>query len=278
MSKEKDITKKSKSNFYFAFSLLPKEKREAIYTLYSFCRQTDDIADSNESSYKKEKTLEFWEKELFRQFEFQDYTRFNKVWKIAQRFRIPLEYFLELINGVRMDLAHVRFSSIEDLITYCYRVASIVGLMSIQIFGYRDERVKEYAVNLGIALQLTNIMRDVGIDAELGRVYLPLEDLERFGVSVQNIIQKKVGEEFQQLMKYQYERAQRYYLRAAKTLPSSERRNMIPSQIMKNIYHHLLQIIARKNFNVLNQKVEISNFIKLSIACKTMITEAVLSI
>jgi phytoene synthase len=278
MSKDQDITKKSKSNFYYAFSVLPKEKREAIYTLYSFCRQTDDIADSNESSYKKEKTLEFWEKELFRQFEFQDHTRFDTVWKIAQRFRIPLEYFLELINGVRMDLAHVRFSSIEDLITYCYRVASVVGLMSIQIFGYHDERVKEYAVNLGIALQLTNIMRDVGIDAELGRVYLPLEDLERFGISVQNIIQKKVGEEFQQLMEYQYERAQRYYQRAAKTLPSSERRNMIPSQIMKNIYHHLLQIIARKNFNVLYQKVEIPNFIKLSIACKTLITEAVLSI
>lgn len=278
MSTEKKITKKSKSNFYYAFSVLPREKREAIYTLYSFCRQTDDIADSNDSPLKKRKTLEFWENELFRQFNYQSQTNFNKVWKIAQKFRIPLEYFLELINGVRMDLANVRFRSIEDLMTYCYRVASVVGLMSIQIFGYRDERVKEYAVNLGIALQLTNIMRDVGTDADMGRVYLPLEDLDKFGVSEQDIIKKNTGKEFMDLMAYQYQRAKNYYHRAAEALPPSERRNMIPSQIMKNIYYHLLKLIERNNFNVLDNKLEIPSFVKLSIAFKTLITEAVLSI
>jgi phytoene synthase len=278
MSQEQIITKKSKSNFYYAFSVLPREKREAIYTLYSFCRQTDDIADSSESSLKKLKTLDYWEHELFRQFNYNSNTRFDKVWKIAQKFRIPLEYFLELINGVRMDLVHVRFSSIDDLVSYCYRVASVVGLMSIQIFGYRDERVKEYAVNLGIALQLTNIMRDVGTDAEMGRVYLPLEDLEKFGVKESDIIGKKANDSFIELMKHQYERARFYYERASKILPPGERRNMIPSQIMKNIYYHLLKLIERKEFNVLHQKVEIPGIVQLSIAFKTVLTEAVLSI
>jgi len=278
MSREKEITSKSKSNFYYAFSILPREKREAIYTLYSFCRQTDDIADGNASRYRKEKSLEHWEIELFSQFEHQKSTRFDKVWKIAQQFRIPFEYFLELINGVRMDLNHVRFRSIDDLITYCYRVASVVGLMCIQIFGYRDERVKEYAVNLGIALQLTNIMRDVGIDADMGRVYLPLEDLDRFKVNIQDIISKKMGERFFQLMAYQHERAEKYYQKATEALPQSERRNMIPSQIMKNIYYHLLKLLEKKNFNVFHQKVEIPTFIQMSIAIKTLITEAVLSI
>ncbi len=278
MSQEKQITQQSKSNFYYAFSVLPKEKRDAIYTLYSFCRQTDDIADGTDSSRKKHKTLDFWERELFRQFNDLTDTRFDKIWKIAQKFRIPLEYFQELINGVRMDLAHVRFSSIEELINYCYRVASVVGLMSIQIFGYRDERVKEYAVNLGIALQLTNIMRDVGVDAEMGRVYLPQEDLETFGVSEQDIIDKKYSQSFIKLMSHQHERAARYYLKAAQALPAGERRNMIPSQIMKNIYHHLLRVLERRNFEVLQNKVEIPTLVQVSIAFKTVVTEAVLSI
>ncbi len=278
MSHEQTITRKSKSNFYYAFSVLPKEKREAIYTLYSFCRQADDIADGIDPSGKKLKTLDYWENELFRQFNYESSTRFDKVWKIAQKFRIPLEYFTELINGIRMDLAHVRFTSIDDLINYCYRVASVVGLMSIQIFGYRDERVKEYAINLGIALQLTNIMRDVGVDAEMGRVYLPLEDLEKFGVSEQDIIRKKVSGSFIELMEYQYQRAKQYYHRAAEILPSSERRNMIPSQIMKNIYFHLLNVMERREFNVLQEKTEIPKFIQISIAFKTVLTEAILSI
>lgn len=278
MSKEKNITKESKSNFYYAFSVLPKEKREAIYTLYSFCRQTDDIADSSESRYKKQKTLDYWEKELFKQFNFHNPTRFDKIWKIAERFRIPLDYFLELINGVRMDLSSVRFHSIDDLITYCYRVASVVGLMSVQIFGYRDEKVKEYAVNLGIALQLTNIMRDVGVDAKMGRVYLPMEDLEHFGLSIEDILSENNGDPFYQLMEHQYNRAKLYYKRAEESLPTSERRNMIPSQIMKNIYYHLLKMLQRSNFNVYQQKLEIPNLIKISIAFKTLITEAVLSI
>jgi len=278
MTQDKTITKKSKSNFYYAFSVLPREKREAIYTLYSFCRQTDDIADGNASAGRKQKTLDYWENELFRQFNYHNHTRFDKVWKIAQKFRIPLEYFLELINGVRMDLVQSRFHSIEDLMNYCYRVASVVGLMSIQIFGYRDERVKEYAVNLGIALQLTNIMRDVGTDADMGRVYLPLEDLEKFGVTELDIIRKKHSDSFFQLMNYQYQRAQTFYQQAAAALPTSERRNMIPSQIMKNIYHHLLQLMEHRHFPVLQQKVEIPNLVQISIAFKTILTEAVLSI
>jgi phytoene synthase len=278
MTKEKSITKDSKTNFYYAFSVLPKEKRDAIYTLYSFCRQTDDIADSNEPQSKKQKTLDYWEDQLFRQFNYQGHTHFDKIWKIAERFRIPLDYFLELIKGVRMDLNSVRFGSIDDLITYCYRVASIVGLMSIQIFGYRDERVKEYAVNLGIALQLTNIMRDVGVDAKMGRVYLPEQDLENFGVNIKDLLRGKITTPFLNLMQHQYDIAHSFYEKASALLPTSERRNMIPSQIMKNIYYHLLKTLQKNNFNVLQQKHEIPNLVKISIAFRTLITEAVLSI
>ncbi len=278
MSQAKNITRKSKSSFYYAFSVLPKEKREAIYTLYAFCRQTDDIADSKEPDLTKHHTLDFWENELSNQFSGQRNNNFHGLWKIADRFRIPLEYFLELIKGVRMDLAHVRFQSIDDLLTYCYRVASIVGLMSIQVFGYRDEKVKDYAVNLGIALQLTNIMRDVGVDADMGRVYLPQEDLDKFGVHLEDILEKKNNPAFHKLMEYQYWRAEHYYRKAEQALPKSERRNMIPSQIMKNIYYHLLNIMAKKHFNVLSYKPEIPSLVKISIACKTLVTESVLSI
>lgn len=276
MSQEKKITQKSKSSFYYAFSVLPREKREAIYTVYSFCRQTDDIADSNDAPRNKEKTLNFWEKELFRQFNGYNDTRFLKLWNIADKFRIPLDYFIELIKGVRMDLLNVRFESIDDLITYCYRVASVVGLMSIQIFGYKDDRVKEYAVNLGIALQLTNILRDVGVDAEMGRVYLPLEDLEKFGVSEKDILDKNDNKAFHLLMQHQYQRAIHFYRKADKILPASERRNMLPSQIMKNIYFHLLKNIEKSKFNVLNHKLEIPTFIKILIAFKTLLSESTL--
>lgn len=277
MTFEKRITQKSKSSFYYAFSVLPREKREAIYTLYTFCRQTDDIADSNETSYKKQKTLDFWEKELFKQFQGRKNTRFIKLWNIAEKFRIPLDYFIELIKGVRMDLLNVRFDSIDDLITYCYRVASVVGLMCIQIFEYKDERVKEYAVNLGIALQLTNILRDVGTDADMGRVYLPLEDLEKYGISEQDILKKNNNDAFIQLMQHQYKRALSYYKKADKILPTSERRNMIPSQIMKNIYFHLLKSIEKSKFNVLDQKLEVPSFIKIYIALKTLVAESILT-
>ncbi len=277
-SKEKQITKKSKSSFYLAFSILPKEKREAIYTLYSFCRQTDDIADNSSPLKNKQLQLDTWERDLQRQFSGEAQTRFQKLWSTAQKFRIPYEYFLELVKGVRMDLLNSRFQNFEELKTYCYRVASIVGLMSIQIFGYRDERVQDYAVNLGIALQLTNIIRDVGVDAEMGRVYLPQEDMERFGVSERDILEKRNTLSFKQLMHYEYERAKFFYRRASELLPRSERRNMIPSQIMKNIYFYLLNSIAKNQFNVLQQKIEIPSFVKFSIAVNTLVKETLLSI
>ncbi|GAB4339787.1 MAG: presqualene diphosphate synthase HpnD [Calditrichia bacterium] len=277
MSEAKQKTKKSKSNFYYAFSVLPKEKREAIYTLYSFCRETDDIADSDIDPRQKKTTLDRWEEELYRQFNQQSSTRFLTLWKMAEKFRIPVDYFLELIKGVRMDLANECFHTIDDLIRYCYRVASVVGLMSIQIFGYRDERVKEYAVNLGIALQLTNIIRDVGVDADMGRVYLPMEDLKKFGLTPEDILNKRKTEAFTRLMQYESQRAREFYLKADHSLPGRERRNMIPSQIMRNIYHHLLQVLEKKQFDVLHGKTEIPNFVKVSIAFRTFFTELLMS-
>jgi len=178
----KEIAKKSKSSFYYAFNLLPAEQRDAMNTVYAFCRETDDIVDegtiSDDIKYDK---LRKWRIELEKSLDGQsDYPLINKLSKTIQHFHIPLEPFFDLIKGMEMVLQKKRYLTFNDLQTYCYNVASTVGLMCIEIFGYRHPSAKDFAINLGIALQLTNILRDVKKDAEKGRIYLPKEDLEKF--------------------------------------------------------------------------------------------------
>ena len=178
----KDIAKNSKSSFYYAFSLLPENKRDAMNTVYAFCRETDDIIDNiNESEELKYEKLHKWRIELERALRGKsEYFLFNKLVKIIQQFNIPLDPFFELIKGMEMDLQQKRYLKFDDLMLYCYRVASTVGLMCIEIFGYKNKSTKDFAVNLGLALQLTNILRDVKTDAQNGRIYLPQEDLIKF--------------------------------------------------------------------------------------------------
>lgn len=179
MEQSKQIARDSKSSFYYAFSLLSPEKRDAMNTVYAFCRKTDDIVDEcgdpDDLKYEKLKRwrIEF-EKAVYNK---SDYALLNKLTNIIQQFNIPLEPFFELIIGMEMDLQKKRYLSFEDLKRYCYHVASTVGLMCIEIFGYKNKSTKDYAVNLGVAMQLTNILRDVGKDAENGRIYLPQNDL-----------------------------------------------------------------------------------------------------
>ncbi|RMF59252.1 MAG: squalene synthase HpnD [Calditrichaeota bacterium] len=263
------ITPESKSNFLFSFFLLPREKREAIFTLYAFCRQTDDIADNNLPLEKRIMQLNRWEKELKKCFVNRVSNYFDSLVQVAEMFKIPYDYFLELIEGVRMDLTQLSYRSFEDLKLYCYRVASTVGLMCIEIFGYQDPLIKSYAENLGIALQLTNIIRDVGYDAHLGRVYIPGDELKRFGLNEEDILQKQYSRNFVALMKYQAQRAREYYKKAEECLPPSEKKNMLVSEVMKNIYLKLLSKVEEHEFQVFQRRISLNTPSKLWITLRT---------
>lgn len=265
------ITIQSKSNFLYSFFLLPKEKRQAIYTLYAFCRQTDDIADNLAPAEKRMHQLNVWERELKRCFSKSVSNYFNSLKQVMEKFRIPIEHFLELIAGVRMDIANLRYRSFDDLKLYCYRVASTVGLMCIQIFGYRDPLIKSYAEDLGIALQLTNIIRDVGTDAQMGRLYLPKKEVKRFGVSETDIFSREYSDEFYKLMRFQASRAHAYYKRSEEQLPSHEMKNMLVAEIMKNIYLNLLKKIEEEQFKVLDKRIRVSSPQKIYITLNTLL-------
>jgi phytoene synthase len=194
----KNIARKSSSSFYYAFNLLPTDKREAMNTVYAFCRETDDIIDEgnlpDELKYEK---LRKWRIELEKAFSGNsDYSLLNKLGKTIQKFNIPYEPFFELLKGMEMDLQRSRYLTFDDLQLYCYRVASTVGLMCIEIFGYKHKSAKDFAINLGIALQLTNILRDVKKDSQSGRIYLPQKDLIRFNYSEDDILSQNYNENF----------------------------------------------------------------------------------
>ncbi len=264
----KNIAKKSKSSFYYAFSLLPQEKRDAMNTVYAFCRQTDDIVDdlgdTEEIKYEK---LRKWRLELEKAINgASEYQLFNRLIRSIKQFNIPFEPFFELIKGMEMDLQQKRYLSFDDLSLYCYRVASTVGLMCIEIFGYKNKSTKDFAVNLGLALQLTNILRDVKADAEKGRIYLPQEDLNRFDYSEKDLMNSVYNNNFIQLMKYESERARIYFDKANHNLTKEDKYSMFAARAMQHIYSKLLQKIEAGNYNVFEQKIKVSSFEKVGIS------------
>jgi len=265
------ITLQSKSSFLYSFFLLPKEKRNAIYTLYAFCRQTDDIADNQASPEKRLHKLELWENELKNCFSKSVSNYFNSLKQVMEKFRIPIDYFLELIAGVRMDIDNLQYRTFEELKLYCYRVASTVGLMCIQIFGYRDPVIKSYAENLGIALQLTNIIRDVGADSQMGRIYLPQNDIDVYDVSKTDIFNLEYSENFYQLMNFQADRARQYYKKADECLPDYEMKNMLVSEVMKNLYFQLLNKIENQGYQVLDKRIRLTSPQKVYITLNTLL-------
>ena len=212
------ITRRSSSNFYYAFMLLPAERRQALYSVYAFCRFVDDIADDavgDEAGGKPAKLLARWREELERVFNGSPTHAISRALAYnVRRFAIPRRYFEEIIDGVEMDLGRTRYATFEELRLYCYRVASAVGLVCIEIFGYRNPRTREYAENLGIAFQLTNIIRDLSEDAARGRIYLPLEDLARFDVSEDEILRGADTLELRRLLEHEVERARSFYAQA----------------------------------------------------------------
>lgn len=258
--------KNKRSNFYYSFLLLPKPKREAINVVYAWCRVADDIVDEEENITTKRQRLLSWAKEFEKGIDgTSQYALVNRLAQIIRSFNIPLHHFQDLIRGMEMDLTNTRYARFDDLKVYCYRAASTVGLISTEIFGYKHEGAKEYAVNLGIALQLTNILRDVSTDAKKGRIYLPKEDMERFGYTEDELLSNTYNEKFYRLMKFEAERARHYFAEAIRHLSEEDKPLFIAALIMQEIYFRLLQDIERAEYNVFAHRIRIPNFKKILI-------------
>jgi phytoene synthase len=252
------VTRRSRSSFYYAFILLPPERRRALHAVYAFCRFIDDIAD-DESIREPALLLKRWREELDRVYAGAPTRALSRALAdSARRFNIPRELFEEIINGVEMDLSRKRYQSWEELRPYCYRVASALGLICIEIFGYRNPSAKLYAENLGLALQLTNILRDVREDAERGRIYLPLEDLARFNVSESEILGGVYSPNFISLMDFEATRARELYALAQSELAAEDRATLLTAEAMRLIYAALLGRIIKSNYRVLDRRHSLS--------------------
>jgi phytoene synthase len=252
------VTRRSRSSFYYAFILLPPERRRALHAVYAFCRFIDDIAD-DESIREPAQLLKRWREELDRVYAGAPTRALSRALAdSARRFNIPRDLFEEIINGVEMDLSRKRYQTWEELRPYCYRVASALGLICIEIFGYRNPSAKLYAENLGLALQLTNILRDVREDAERGRIYLPLDDLARFNVSEGEILRGVYSPNFVRLMDFEARRARELYALAQSELAAEDRATLLTAEAMRLIYAALLGQIIKSNYRVLDRRHSLS--------------------
>jgi 15-cis-phytoene synthase len=264
----KEISKNSKSSFYYAFNLLPEEKRDAMNTVYAFCRKTDDIVDENlDSTDVKYEKLRRWRIEFEKSFSgHSEFALLNKLGTTISNFNIPLDPFFELIKGMEMDLQNDRYKSFEDLQLYCYRVASTVGLMCIEIFGYKHPSTKQFAVDLGIALQMTNILRDIGTDAKRGRIYLPQEDLKSFNYTESEIMSLVYNDNFRDLMMYESGRAKLYFNSATAHLDLDDKKTMFAARAMQHIYYKMLEKIIAADYDVYSNNIKVSKLEKVGIA------------
>ena len=245
-----NITRQSKSNLALAFISLGRERGRDMTVFYAFCRVIDDIADETDASAEeKRRRLEQWRGWL-RQATPDEPSFAADVRALLAKYSIPAERLEEIIAGVEMDLQQARYATFEELRIYCYRVASVVGLVSIEIFGYRNPACKEYAVQLGLALQTTNIIRDVNKDLRTGRIYLPQEDLAAFGYSEADLQDRKYDERFIRLMQFEAKRAREFFAKAAAALPPEDRRAMVAAEIMGSVYGALLRRMEADNFKV----------------------------
>jgi phytoene synthase len=262
----------SGSSFYYSFLFLPAERRQAIMALYAFCREVDDVVDETQDASLAATKLAWWRTEVDRVF---DSTPQHPVGLALQaatlRFDLPRELLLEIIDGMAMDLQQSRYLDFKGLSLYCYRVASVVGLLAAGIFGYQDRQTQKYAHDLGMAFQLTNIIRDIGEDARRGRIYIPMDELKQFNVPAADILNAKYSDNFTALMQFQAERAEKYYEHAFAQLPAVDRKSQRPGLIMAAIYRTLLDEIRADNFRVLHQRIALTPVRKIWIAWKTWV-------
>src|SRR5262249_49107974 len=252
------ITRQSKSNLALAFISLGRERKRDITVFYAFCRVIDDIADSAKlSAVEKRVRLARWRQMLHAVIQGEPLLA-RDVRQLIAKYSLRHDMLEEIIAGVEMDLSTLRYPTFDALRVYCYRVASAVGLVSIEIFGYHNSRCKQYAIELGLALQMTNIIRDVGKDLQNGRIYLPQEDLGRFHYPETELIQRQYNERFVQLMEFQARRARQFFANAAAALPGEDRKAMAPAEIMRSVYRGLLRRIELDKFRVFEKEYRLS--------------------
>jgi phytoene synthase len=263
-------TKQSGSNFYYSFLFLSKAKRQAMYTIYAFCKAIDSAVDEPPAGSNPKDELRRWRRELDAVYGGTPTLPITvSLAHHVKTLSIPKVYFEELVKGVEMDLSNNRYTTFDELSLYCYRVASVVGLICLHIFGTRSARAQDYAVSLGMAFQLTNILRDIGADASDNRVYLPLDDLHSCNYSEQALLQKTYSPEFKTLMQQEAARARQYYEKARASLISmdpSERRALIVAEIMRGIYSRILDKIEQSGYQVFGPRISLSTSHRLSIA------------
>lgn len=263
-------TKASGSNFYYSFFFLPRFRREAMYTVYTFCHEVDDTVDHPPPGTNPHEQLSLWRQEI--KAVYQGTPQYPVTISLAAHVKqlgIPEEYLQELVTGMEMDLMHTRYTTFDDLYPYCYRVASIVGLICLKVFGTQDPRAQEYAVNLGVAFQLTNILRDVGADADRQRIYLPLEDLARFNYTEQQLFAKATSSQFLKLMKFEATRAHEFYNKAQAiydTLSRADRQSLLAAEIMRSVYFRILTRIQNSNYAVFGTRISIPPSLRILIA------------
>jgi phytoene synthase len=268
------LTRRSGSNFYYAFLFLPRPRRAALYAVYAFCRTVDDIADVDGAvpqATGRRQALERWREEIaacYTSGATPGHPIARQLASAVRAYPIPREALEAIVDGVAMDLEPAAFEKVEDLYRYCYRVASAVGLCCIEIFGYTDPRARDYAVQLGTALQLTNIIRDVGADARAGRVYLPREDLRAFALGPDDLRAGRYDDRFLALMRHQAERARGHYRLAWEAFPRADARALVAAEIMGRIYFALLDEIETQRFRVFDQRIALSRRRKLAIALR----------
>jgi len=266
------LTKESNTNFYYSFFSLPAEKRKALYAIYALCRFLDDVADESPGRLEASEALLKWTTEIINMYQGTPSHPLTVGLKpYIEWYSIPQKYFLDLIKGVEMDLTKNRYHTFDELHRYCYKVASVVGLICAEVFGYQNAVTLGYAVDLGIALQLTNILRDIKADAANGRIYLPLEDLKRFGYAEEDLFSSIYNQAFVEMMRFEAARAWSYYKRAEETLPKEDRKAMVAAEIMRAIYSTLLRKIENSNYDVFSAPPQLLKPYKLYIAFKAWI-------
>jgi phytoene synthase len=260
----------SGSSFYYSFLFLPQEKRRAITALYAFCREVDDIVDECKDPNVARSTLSWWRSQVDEIYGGKpQHPVALALAPVTSKFNLAKEHLLEIIDGMEMDLDQPRYADFKSLQLYCYRVASVVGLLSVEIFGYSDRQTLKYAHDLGIAFQLTNIIRDVGEDARRNRIYLPLDELQQYNVTASDILNANESENFKKLMAFQIERAERYYQQALSHLPAIDRKSQRTGLIMAAIYRATLDEISASGCHVLKERISLTPLRKLWLAWTT---------
>lgn len=270
----REITRRHAKTFYLAIRFLPNEKQRSIFALYSLCRQLDDLVDEAESRenrghtvYSVRKTLENWKRRLVRidRISKGDHHILLAFSDVMRRFKIPLELPLQLLTGVGTDLQKKRYENFGELYEYSYRVASVVGLMCCEIFGYRTPEAREYAIDLGIAMQLTNILRDIGEDLQRNRIYLPRDEMGRFGVTEDDLFAHRLNDRFRSLMNWQINRARFYYRRSELGIPMLSSDSRLPVYLARYNYSRILEKIEEIDYRVFEQRAFLNCTEKLSI-------------